>query len=121
MKQLSFETEYQKKRNPITRPLARDKDPIASHKAADKVIESGYADSQVDKIWQYIERFCNAMMRPDFTAKEVAWFVSREDNVDYYKTYITIQKRKSILKDRGLITEMNMERDGCTVWIKKEK
>ena len=118
MKQLSFETEY--KRKPIGSPLARDKDPVASHRAADKIVESGYANSQVEIIWQYIERFCKAMMRPDFTAKEVAWYISREDDVDYYKTYITIQKRKSILKDRGLISEMNMERDGCTVWIKKK-
>jgi len=58
------------------------------------------------------------MMRPDFTAKEIAWFISEEDKVDYYKTYIMIQKRKSILKDRDFVQETNRERDGCAVWEK---
>ena len=101
------------------RPFARDTDPITSHKAADKAVKTGLVDSSVKAVRDYIERYCNVHMRPDFTAKEVAEFISKEDRVDYFKVYIAIQKRKSILKDQDLIVEADRESDGCKVWEKK--
>ena len=120
MNQLTLEQEF--RRIPITRPLARDKDPITSHEAADKAVESGRVDTEIELVRRYINRFCNTFQRPDFTAKGVANWISEQDRIDYFPVYIMIQKRKSILYDRGFIEKTNLkERDGCAVWIRKLK
>lgn len=97
-------------------PLSHSKDPITSHKAAEKVVKSGMFHYSVEEVRKAIKRYCNVMMTPDFTAKEVAEFISREDRVDYFKLYIVLQKRKSILKHECFIKETELERDGCAVW-----
>jgi len=112
--QLSFETEYR-------RALSHRNDPQTSYRAADKAVNTGIVNSSVQAVQDYINRFCNVFQRPDFTPKEVAWFISEEDKVDYFKVYIAIQKRKSILKDKDFIVETDRERDGCKVWEKKAK
>jgi hypothetical protein len=120
MTQLTLQQEYETPR--IARPLVRDKDSLPAHRAADKAIKSGRVESEVRRVREYINRFCNTFQRPDFTAKGVAAWISEQDKIDYFPTYIMIQKRKSILKDRGFIEETDLpERDGCAVWIRKAK
>ena len=96
--------------------LSHTKDRLTSFKAAEKIVESGVFHYSVEQVREAIKRYCNVMMRPDFTAKEVAEFISREDRIDYFKLYIVIQKRKSVLKNHSFIKETDMERDSCCVW-----
>ena len=95
--------------------LAHRDDHLPSYKAAEKMVKSGKFHYSVEQVRQAIKRYCN-VFGLDFTAKEVAEFISKEDEIDYYKLYITIQKRKSILKNEAFIEETELERDGCCVW-----
>lgn len=97
-------------------PVAHTDDPQTSYKAADKLVKSGIFHYSVEQVRDAIKRYCNVMMRPDFTAKEVADFISKEDRIDYFKLYIVIQKRKSILKNQGFIKETDREREERVVW-----
>ena len=97
--------------------MSHTKDSVASFEAADKLVSSGKFRYSVEQVRLAIERYCKVMMRPDFTAKEVAWFIREEDDLDYFKLYIMIQKRKSVLK--ADYKETDRERGGCAVWEKK--
>lgn len=96
-------------------PLARDKDPMTSHIAAEEIVKSGKFHYSVEQVRQAIKRYCK-VFGLDFTAKEVAEFISKEDKIDYFKLYIVIQKRKSVLKNEAFIKETDRERDGGKVW-----
>lgn len=96
-------------------PLAHTNDPQTSFKAAEKIVSSGIFHYSVLQVRDAIKRYCK-IFGLDFTAKEVAEFISAEDEIDYYKLYIVIQKRKSVLKNAAFIRETDRERDGCTVW-----
>ena len=96
-------------------PLSHTNDPLTSFKSAEEIVKSGIFHYSVEQVRDAIKRYCN-VFGLDFTAKEVAEFISKEDEIDYYKLYITIQKRKSILKNAAFIKETDREREGCTVW-----
>lgn len=101
-------------------PLARDKDPITSHLAAEKIFKSGKLSFQEDVVYDavcdYVKYFHN-----DFTAKDIA----ERSNVNYY----TIQRRFSGLRNKGKIDRLNteggiyiegqelMRRNDCAVWV----
>lgn len=102
-------------------PLARDKDPMTSHIAAEKMVNSGKLNQQENDVYhraiQYVAYFRNPN---DFTAKEI----SAGSAIDYY----TVQRRLSGLRNKGKIERLNteggawvegqelMKRDGCCVW-----
>lgn len=101
--------------NLCNQPLAHTKDPITSYEAADKIVKSGVFHYSVEQVRQAIKRYLK-VFGPDFTAKEVAEFISEEDKIDYFKLYIVIEKRKSVLKNQCFIKETERERDDCKVW-----
>ena len=96
-------------------PYAHAKDPQTSFDAGQKMIESGKFHYSVEQVRRAIKRFCKAKMRLDFTAKEVARFISKEDGIEYFPLYITIQKRKSVLRNQAFIKETGTEREDCGV------
>lgn len=96
-------------------PLSHTNDSKTSFKAAEKMIESGKFHYSVEQVREAITRYCK-VFGFEFTTKEVAEFISEEDNLDYFKLYIVIQKRKSVLKNQAFIEETDRERDECTVW-----
>lgn len=96
--------------------LCHRDDSITSVKAAEKLVKSGKFHYSVEQVRQAIQRYCNVMMILDFTAKEIATFISNVDEIDYFKLYIVIQKRKSVLKNQAFIEETDTERNGHTVW-----
>ena len=106
-------------------PLARDKDPITSHKAAEKMVVSGALSRQEQEVYDAISRY--AIMFPDFTTKDIAIVML---SMPYFKAYDICRKRFSGLKNKGKIkvvqykyrnTEWTFiykdkQRDGCRVW-----
>lgn len=108
MKQLSLEKQY--------RALSHRADPLTSFKAAERVQKSGKFQYSVNQVRQAIIKYQKAMRRPDFTAKELAAFISKEEQIDYFRIYYVIEKRLSVLKDEYLIKQTNLEREDCQVW-----
>lgn len=96
-------------------PLSHTNDPQTSFEAAEELVNSGRFHYSVEQVRQAIKRYCN-VFGLEFTAKEVADFISKEDKLDYFKIYIVIQKRKSVLKNECFIKETDRERDGGKVW-----
>ena len=96
-------------------PLSHTEDPRTSFDAADKIVTSGVFHYSVEQVREAIRRYCK-VFGCDFTAKEVAEFISKEDRTDYFKLYIVIEKRKSVLKNQGFIKETERKRDECKVW-----
>lgn len=100
--------------NQLTLPYAHTDDPQTSFVAGQKMVESGRFHYSVEQVRQAIKRYCKEKGETDFTAKEVAKYISTKDDHPYYELYITIQKRKSVL--RGFIEDTNMVRKDCAVW-----
>lgn len=95
-------------------PLSHTKDSQTSYEAANKMVKSGKFHYSVEQVRQAITRYCK-VFGFEFTAKEVADFISREDRIDYYKLYIVIQKRKSVLANQGFLKITERECDDCCV------
>ena len=92
-------------------PLARVKDPITSHKAAEKMVVSGALNKQEKEVYDAILR--NAIMFPDFTTKDIAIAML---SMPYWKAYDICRRRFSGLKNKGKIELTGDRRDGCRVW-----
>jgi len=96
-------------------PASHKNDPITSFKAEDKHKQSGKFQYSVNQVREAIIRYQRTMMRPDFTAKELAAFISEEEQIDYFRLYYVIEKRLSVL-EHILIKRTSEERNGCKVW-----
>jgi len=97
-------------------PLAHRNDPDTSFEAADKMVKSGKFQYSVNKVREAIKRYQRVMMRPDFNAKELALFISDEEQIDYFRLYYVIEKRLSVLEKENMIKRTNLERNNCQVW-----
>ena len=95
-------------------PSSHTKDPQTSYEAAEKVIKSGKFQYSVEQVREAITRYCK-VFGFEFTAKEVADFISKEDKIDYYPLYIIIQKRKSVLENQGFLIITDRESNDCCV------
>ena len=91
------------------RPLVRNKDPITSHQAADKMIETGTVEEQCRLMIDLLKRH---KRREGWTWRELAQIAMRdakydksEDNLAY-----TFHRRSSILENQGKI-ELVMRRE----------
>ena len=93
-------------------PVAHTEDSKTSFKAADREVKSGRFQYSVEQVREAITRYCK-VFGFEFTAKEVADFISKEDEIDYFKLYIVIQKRKSVLANQGFLKITGRERDDC--------
>ena len=96
-------------------PIVRDADPITSHEAADKMVQSGKLNKQENDVFSLIQYFDfhNRKLhnKKDFTAKELSQ-AGRRLKIGYY----TIQRRLSGLRNKGKIERTGEKRDGCCVW-----
>ena len=92
-------------------PLARAKDPITSHKAAEKMVVSGALNKQEKEVYDAISRY--ATMFPDFTTKDIAIIML---SMPYWKAYDICHKRFSSIERKGKIELTGDRRDGCRVW-----
>ena len=92
-------------------PLARAKDPITSHKAAEKMVVSGFLNKQEEQVYDAILGYDT--MFPDFTTKDIALVML---SMPYYKAYDICRKRFSGLENKGKIELTGDQRDGCRVW-----
>jgi len=99
-------------------PLARDKDVITSHEAAEKMIKSGNLERQERLVLITIQDVCAVLGTREFTPKEI---VRINDRFAYH----TIQRRLSGLRNKGKIERISInnngkppwkKRDGCCVW-----
>jgi len=68
-------------------PLAHSNDPVTSFKAAEQVQKSGKFQYSVNQVREAIIRYQRTMMRPDFTAKELAAYKSKR------RTYCKVKSR----------------------------
>ena len=91
-------------------PLARDKDVMTSHEAADKMIESGEINRQEEFIYSAIIRWTRHC--ETFTTKDIATCISW---CTYDKAYDICRKRFSGLRNKGKIERTGKKRDGCYV------
>ena len=98
-----------------TTPIVRKRDPITSYKAADKQIKSGRLEFGIAQIKEWAKKYQRAYLRPDMTAKELAAYISEEGKWNYTEVYYLVQKRKSVLVERGFFEETTKERDGHLV------
>lgn len=96
-------------------PLAHTNDHLTSFEAAEKMVKSGKFHYSVEQVREAIKRYCK-VYGLEFTPKEVAEFISEEDKIDYFKLYIVIQKRKSVLKNEAFIKQTDRKRNDCAVW-----
>jgi len=102
-------------------PIARDKDPITSHEAADKMVKSGKLNRQEEMVFNAIVHY--AKTHKVFNTKDIAkyWWPAT-----YYNAYDICRKRFSGLERKGkieLVYEWDglrikdfKRRDGCRVW-----
>lgn len=90
-------------------------DPETSREAAEKMIESGALSAQEE--WVYRKLLCFLSAQEDFTAKELAhWITNWQTQYDYTYIYQIIQRRLSGLHRKGKIKRTGDKRDGCMVW-----
>lgn len=102
-------------------PLARDKDPMTSHLAAEKMVESGALSEQENQVFCWIVAYLKVNQKKDFTPKELVWW-------RYANKYHVIERRLSGLRNKGKIERLaedgtkwiegkkQMIREGCCVW-----
>jgi len=88
-------------------PLARDKDPITSHEAADKMVKSGKLTKQQNSVLKIIARYCKN--HKDFTPLELT-------DGHWTALYYAIQRRKNELNHKGYIESTGEVRNGREVW-----
>jgi hypothetical protein len=101
-------------------PLARNTDPITSHIAADKIIESGELSAQEEMVYDILKKYNNPN---GFTVKEPSHY--RSDSF-----YFMLQRRLSGLARKGCIEFLTTDgrwvkildennrpatRDGCRI------
>ncbi len=97
----------------MNQPLAHTKDPITSHEAADRLVESGELTKQENEVWETIKYHVNNTFYKTFTAKElVGW-----RKLDYH----LIQRRLSGLRNKGRIERVSVNNNGKPPWVKRNK
>ena len=99
--------------NQLTLPyqLARAKDVMTSHDAADKLVKSGRLNEQERNIMFAIQMWTKNGGE-DFTTKDIATCISW---CTYDKAYDICRKRFSGLRNKGKIERTGKKRDGCYV------
>ena len=95
--------------------LCRSADPTTSHKAAEKMVESGALSRQEELVYQAIKNHLSYEDIEEFTAKELSY-----QGVGHLAGYYTIQRRLSGLLNKKKIEriQIGQERIGATQLFK---